>query len=172
MGYRLGRNNELEKKCNWKNVSMLRKLDLLTHAPHILLWGPIHPGWKGGPADAALLGLASPSFQDPWKSCFLLLFISLCSWLPGILRKPKHLNLHQKRERLVVCFSSCANFPSHSLCVFPSMGWESLMVFSICKICSSSLIIMFIYFFILGCFFSVLSQASLTSQPQIYRNAA
>lgn len=55
----LGINSEQEKNCNWENVSMLMELELLTRAPHILLWGLIPPGWQGGPFDAVLLVLAS-----------------------------------------------------------------------------------------------------------------
>lgn len=71
MGYMLGTSREWEKKCNWE-VSMLMKLDLLTHASTFCS-RPIHPGSTGGSVDAMLLALASLSFQDSRKSSFLFL---------------------------------------------------------------------------------------------------
>lgn len=149
------------------------KEGLLMCASHIPLWVLIPSIWKGGPFSAVLLALASLFWhhplciQDPLETPFLLLCISLYSWLPGLLRKLIHISQPSSEEGKSnlgwFFFPSCAYFPFSPFCVFLSLGWESFMVFLICGICPSCLRIMF---------FSMLWQTSLTCPPQIYKNVA
>lgn len=175
MGYMLVINSEQERKCNWGMCQCLWSRDFLHILPTFRsgVWFLLAERWA---FDAVLLVLVSlfwrhpPYFQNPCKTPFLLLCISLCSLPSRVLRKLIQPSLLRKKEnsrfgffslmyQLSSPLSLCLSFHGLShLWSSQSMEYIPLPLLS----CS------FAYLFV----FSVLWQTSLTSQPQIHRNVA
>lgn len=169
----LGRNSVQEKKCSWENVWVLMNLGFLHMLPTLRfeVWfllaekvGLLMPcSWICHLCSDIILHLSRTLRKHHSHFSAPHCVLDSLKYLENLLIHPSH---HLKKENLGFCFLDFF-FPfyvptfSFSLSVSFPPRVESFMVFSVYGIYSSSLSILVS---------SRLWQASLTSQPQIYKN--